>query len=100
MQIIYAHRKSFDADQYAAIKYNFSSFERNKATVCSIFLFKFLIWLFDCFGCFESYGHFENILCWALLVCFPNYLNKSCNSFFNSFIFVSLKYLPRTYLSE
>lgn len=44
MQIIYAHRKSFDADQYAGIKYNFSSFERNMATVCSLFiyLFKFL----------------------------------------------------------
>lgn len=39
MQIIYAHRKSFDADQYAAIKYNFSSFERNMATVCSLFIY-------------------------------------------------------------
>jgi hypothetical protein len=47
MQIIYAHRKSFDADQYAAIKYNFSSFERNMATVCSFFLIEILYMVFD-----------------------------------------------------
>ncbi|WJX84483.1 hypothetical protein P8452_67057 [Trifolium repens] len=42
-QIIYAHRKSFDADQYAAIKYNFSSFERNMATEESIHLVSTLV---------------------------------------------------------
>lgn len=44
MQIIYAHRKSFDSDQLAAIKYNFSSFERNMATVCPYFI---LVMVFD-----------------------------------------------------
>lgn len=35
-QIIYAHRESFDADQYAAIKLKFSPFEGNMATEESI----------------------------------------------------------------
>ncbi|XP_045787692.1 midasin-like [Trifolium pratense] len=42
-QIIYAHRKSFDADQFAGIKYNFSSFERNTTTEESIHLVSTLV---------------------------------------------------------
>ncbi|KAI5447879.1 hypothetical protein KIW84_015358 [Lathyrus oleraceus] len=42
-QIIYAHRKSFDADQYAEIKFNFSSFEGNMATEESIQLVSTLV---------------------------------------------------------
>ncbi|XP_058750373.1 midasin-like isoform X2 [Vicia villosa] len=42
-QIIYAHRKSFEAEQYAAIKLHFSSFERNVATEESIHLVSTLV---------------------------------------------------------
>ncbi|RDX86825.1 Midasin, partial [Mucuna pruriens] len=42
-QIIYAHRKSFDAEQFAGIKSIFSSFEKNICTEESIYLLSSLV---------------------------------------------------------
>lgn len=53
MQIIYAHRKSFDVDKFAVIKSIFSSFEKNIATVRSFFSsFLSTVMAVQCFLCF------------------------------------------------